>query len=129
MTCKKIRRKKRSVCVGGLSDRITIYDRDIRPPLFNTSEQTQLYSGGKEVWSSVETTRGKEIFNGTQLLGVRTHIILLRFDPEREVTTEDVVEFKGSYYDILGVQNLEERDEWLELSCGTRGNKNQENNL
>ena len=114
--------------MGDLNEQIIIWDRSITPPLFNTSEQTQAYTNSLTIWAGVNTIRGKEIFNGTQLVGVMTHIILVRFDPARDITEQNVVEFKGSYYDILGVQNLEERDEWLELSCGILGDKTQEDN-
>lgn len=126
--CQKIRRKKRSLCVGDLRDEIVIHDRDITAPLFDTAEQTQTYSNSLTVFASVNTVRGKEIFNGTQLVGVKTHNILIRFLDAREITQENVVELKGNYYDVLEVQNLEERDEWLELSCGILGDKTQENN-
>ena len=126
--CKKIRRSKRSPCVGDLRDEIIIHDRDITPPLFNTAEQTQAYTNSLTVWASVNTVRGKEIFSGTQLVGVKTHNILIRFLDTREITQENVVEFKGNYFDVLEVQNFEGRDEWLELSCGILGDKTQENN-
>ena len=126
--CQKIQRKKRSACVGDLRDEVILWDRDIKAPVFGSAEQTQTYSNNQTVWASVNTVRGKEIFNGTQLVGVKTHNILIRFDDSREITEENVVEFKGNYYDVLEVQNLEERDEWLELSCGVLGDKTQENN-
>ena len=126
--CQKIRRKKRAACSGDLRDEIILWDRDIKAPAFGEAEQTQTYSNGFTVWSSINTIEGKEIFNGAQLVGVKTHSILIRFDAGRNITAENVVEFKGNYYDILGVQNLEERDEWLELSCGILGDKTQENN-
>ena len=126
--CQRIRRKKRTVCVGDLRDEIIIWDRDIKAPAFGSAEQTQTYSNNQTVWASVNTVRGKEIFNGTQLVGVKTHNILMRFIDGRNITQENVVEFKGNYYDVLEDQNLEERDGWLELSCGVLGDKTQENN-
>jgi len=126
--CKKLRRLKRSPCTGDLRNEIILHDRDIEAPMFNTAEQTQEYTNPLTVWSSVNTVRGKEIFNGTQLIGIKTHIILIRFLDTREITVENVVELKGNYLDVIEVQNLEERDEWLELSCGILGDKTQENN-
>jgi len=126
--CKKLRRLKRAPCTGDLRDEIVLWDRDIEAPKKNTAEQTQEYTNNLTVWSSVSTVRGKEIFNGTQLIGIQTHLILIRFLDTRAITGENVVELKGNYLDILGVQNLEERDEWLELSCGILGDKTQDNN-
>ncbi|MEK0324940.1 MAG: head-tail adaptor protein [Nitrosopumilus sp.] len=125
--CKKLRRSKRMVCTGDLRNEIILHDRDIEAPLFNTAEHTQEYTDPLTVWASVTTVRGKEIFNGTQLIGIKTHIIWIRFLGNREITIENIVELKGNYLSILEVQNLEERDEWLELSCGIRGDKTQEN--
>lgn len=126
--CQKMQRKKRSACVGDLRDEVILWDRDIKAPAFGSAQQTQTYSNNLTVWASISTVRGKEIFNGTQLVGVKTHNIIIRFDSGRDITEENVVEFKGNYYDVLEVQNLEERDEWLELGCGILGDKTQENN-
>ena len=126
--CKKLRRLKRSPCTGDLRDEIILHDRDIEAPDFNTAEQSQAFTNPLTVWSSVNTVRGKEIFQGSQFIGTKTHIILIRFLDTREINIENVVELKGNYLDILAVDNLEERDEWLELSCGIRGDKTQANN-
>lgn len=117
--CVQIRRKKRQVCIGDMRDRVIIQTRAITVPDANSVDFTETFSADQTVWAMVETKTGTQIFDGTNIIGVATHDIYIRFIAG--VTFQKWLKFKSTYYDILDVQNLEERDEFYLLRCSLRG--------
>jgi head-tail adaptor len=102
-----------------MRDRVIIQTRAITVPSANSVDLTETFSGDQTVWALVETKTGTQIFDGTNIVGVATHDIYIRFIAG--VTFQKWLKFKSIYYDILDVQNLEERDEFYLLRCSLRG--------
>ena len=117
--CVQIRRKRRNVCIGDMRDRVIIQTRAITVPNANSVDFTEVFSADQIVWALVETKTGTQVFDGTNIVGVATHNIYIRFITD--VTFQKWLRFKNVIYDILDVQNLEERDEFYLLRCSLRG--------
>ncbi len=128
--CINIQKKDRKVCVGDMRDKVVIQVRTITPPSAGGSDFTEVFSSDKTVWAMIETRKdGKEIFDGTGLKGVATHYIYIRYIYNLETTFESWVKFKSKYYNIIDVQNLDERDEFLLLRCSERGTTSNQANF
>ena len=117
--CVQIRRKRRNVCIGDMRDRVIIQTRAITVPDANSVDFTEVFSADQTVWALVETKTGTQVFDGTNIVGIATHNIYIRFITG--VTFQKWLRFKNVIYDILDVQNLEERDEFYLLRCSLRG--------
>ncbi len=125
--CIKIRRKKREVCIGDMRDSIIVQTRVITPPAAGGVDFTEVFTADATVWALVETKTGTEVFDGTNIKGIATHFFYIRF--VANMTFENWVKYKLKEYDILDVQNLEERDEFYLLRCSLRGTTNNLSNL
>lgn len=117
--CSKIRRKKRSVCIGDLRSMITLQNRAITPPVFNGIDFSETFTDAAEVWALINTVSGKTFFDDAGTETSITHEIYIRYDST--VTAETWIEFDGRRLDILQTENLEERDEFMKLVCTDRG--------
>jgi hypothetical protein len=126
MTCKTISRKRPKVCIGGMRHKIEIHVRTLTPPSTGV-DFDEVLSEVKEVASMVETTKGTEVFDGTNLLGMATHLFYIRALSGQ--TAEDWLEFNGEYYDILDVQNFSEDNRFQVLRCNLRGSTSDPVNL
>lgn len=119
MGCKTIKAGSTKVCIGDMRHKIKINIRTLTPPIEDSVDFGETLSSEKEVWAALETSKGTEVFDGTNLVGVATHLFYIRALSGQ--TAESWVEFKGSYYRILDVQNYGERDRFQVLRCVLRG--------
>ena len=117
--CISIKKPLRSVCIGDMRDKVTLQTRTITPPAKGGTDFTEVFNADNVVWAMVETREGKEIFDGTNLKGVATHYIYIRYIPN--TTFEAWVKFNSKYYNIIDVQDLDERHEFYLLRCSERG--------
>ncbi len=121
MSVRKIlRRPLRKVSSGDLRAEVQIALKAIQAPNSASVAPDMAFQNIPLTWAKVVTTGRKELFAGTQLLGIKTHDITIRF-PDQEITSDHVVFWKGEIYDVLNTQNYEERDEYLILYCGEKG--------
>ena len=118
--CIKLKRKKRQVCIGDLDTLIDLQDRVITPPESGVDASETFTDACPDIWAKMETGRGQTIFDGTDTAQDVTHIFTIRFI-EGVVTAETWIRFKGQRFDIIDVEDLEERNEWLMLRCSNRG--------
>ena len=119
--CKRIVRKNRKICIGDMRERIQINIRTLKAPVDGSVDFSETFQEVETVWAMVETKTGVEIFDGTNLLGVATHFFYIRFLADIDFT--NWIKFKNQFFDILDVQNLEERDEFYLLRCSLRGDE------
>lgn len=118
--CTVKHRKKRRYCVGDLNTEIKLQSRAITPPVFGAVNFDDKFTDtNPTVWAAVNTVSGKTYFDDAGTETNITHIIGIRYDST--VTPETWVELNGRRLDILSMENLEERSEWLELTCTDRG--------
>lgn len=121
--CKQISRKRRNVCIGDLDSLITLENRDIEAPEFDTVDFDETFTtAAANTWSLIETVRGKTFFDGVSTEEDVTHWIYINFDAA--VTAETWVKLDdGRRLDILRVENLDERSDFQLLHCNDRGAK------
>lgn len=121
--CQAIRKKNREVCVGNMRDVIILQNRNITPPLFNTVDLDEDFQpidpGTPERFAMIETVTGKTFFDGVGTETPITHIIYIRYD--QLVTAETWIEFEDRRFDILAVEDFEERHTFMKLTCTDRG--------
>lgn len=123
--CKRIRRKHRKICIGDLNDLVCLQDRDLTAPKSGVDATEEFEDSGEE-WALVETSHGETVFDGTNTEVDVTHRIYISF--VECFTAETWIQFNNDRYDILDVENLEERNEWLLLRCTNRGTKDNKAN-
>ncbi len=117
--CVKIRTKKRKVCIGDLRDLIKLQNRDILEPIFGSPNFDEGFTDIAEVWAAINTVSGKEHFDDVGVGTTITHLIYIRYDAL--VTSETWVEFNNRRFDILDTEDVDERGEFLKLTCVDRG--------
>ena len=115
------RRKSRSPQIGDMRERIILQRRSLRAPVFNKSDPTHNYENIDTVWAKVETTEGKQLFNGVDPENVTTHEFCIRY--RSDVTTETRVEYDGERYKIESVEDLDKRKRFTLLRCNLLGNE------
>lgn len=118
-SCKFIKRKHRKICVGDLNTLIKLQSRNIVSPVFDNVDFNEDFQNQSEIWAMIETQSGKTTFDGISTDVNITHKITVRFDST--ITTETWVEIDSRKFDIVFTENIEERGEWLLLSCKIRG--------
>ena len=125
-TCVKIKGKKRNLCAGDLDKIITINNRKIAPP--TTDDDTDYSEDFTQVnfddtLAMVLTTKKGTLFFGNDTNVDRT--IDIEFYIYFLSGIVDVagiwIEFEGSNYDLLAVEDLDKRHEVLRLICSERG--------
>lgn len=119
MARKRIKPRKSQVCIGSMRHRIVINVRTLTPPDGTGVDFDETLTEKKEVEAGLETKDGIEVFDGTNLKGVATHLFYIRAIEGQ--TAEDWVLFKDRYYNILDIQNFEEMDRFMVLRCTLRG--------
>jgi len=121
--CTKKKRKSRQICIGDMRDQITLENRAIRPEEIDFAED---FTTVITVFALIETARGLETFDGANVVNLITHKMWIRFIPG--ITEETWVLFDDRRFDIMDVESLEERKEFLLLRCKERGQKDIEVN-
>ena len=119
MGCKYVKSKSKKLCIGDLSKKIQVLSRAITA---KTTDQNYNHNFTIvfEPFASVSTMRGKDVFDGSNLVGTATHVIRFRKN-SNIVTSQNFIRFKDQYYDILSVQNFNEDDEFYEILATNRG--------
>lgn len=116
----EVRRPRRKLCIGDLRDRIILQSRDITEPAFGARDFDEDFKQQDGVWASIRTTAGKVFFDGVNTDIAVTHEIRIRYDSR--VTAETWIELEdGRRLDVVNVEDLEERKEYLTLLCTERG--------
>lgn len=118
-TCVKIRRKKRQPCIGDMDELITLQGRTLTPPTSGVDATEEFADTNPDVWALVETTSGETLFDNTGTERDVTHKIVINFISG--VTAQSWVLFNNDRLDILTVEDLEERHEFLILRASNRG--------
>ncbi len=133
-TCVTIRGKRRSICAGDLDRMITLENRAIQAPTDGV-DYTELFTekpvdasilSPGDVWSMVETVSGATVFDGTNIERVYTHRFYIRWIAG--VTAQTWILFDGDRYEIINVEDLDARREFLLLKATIRGTSLNSNN-
>ncbi|MEE8341967.1 MAG: phage head closure protein [Candidatus Neomarinimicrobiota bacterium] len=116
--CQIIGPKHKKICAGDLRQRIEIQTRSITSPA-DCINFDELFTTVETVFASIETVNGQTVFDSTNTEVIVTHKIYIRF--LSTVTAETWLQFNNEKYDILKVENIDNRNEYLILRCNKRG--------
>ena len=119
MSCTNIAIKDRKLCIGNLSERITIQTRSIANNNTGTIELSESFTSLVDVWAAVETTRGSQLWDGVSVSNPFTHKFYIRY--RNDIDFNKWVEYKSEKYDIVDVEDFEQENEWLLLMCTRKG--------
>jgi len=120
MSKKIIDKPRRVARIGQLSSVISIHDRNIVPPISTMTDFTESFNNTLDVWAMIKSTGGKIFFDGVGTDVAISHEIYVRYDPT--ITTESWIELEDKMLlDIMNVENLDERNEYMKLLCRERG--------
>lgn len=119
--CKPMPANHRKLCAGDLIHEVQVLEKSLVPPVAGSVDYKIEFDQDKSpvVFASLSTPRGKVIFDNTGTGRDVTHVFGLYFNPD--YTSENVVLFDGRFFDVLDVNDLDERHEWMVLSCAERG--------
>lgn len=117
--CVPLRRKKRQPCLGDMDEVILLQDRALKPPVSGVDATEQFTTADADIWALVETVSGETMFDDTNTERDVTHKFIICF--LTGITAETWISFNGDRLDILGVEDLEERHEFLLLRASNRG--------
>jgi SPP1 family predicted phage head-tail adaptor len=120
-TCKKIKRLSEKVCIGSLNQQIDLQVRTLAAPTGDSVDFDLGFTVLKNVWSMVETVAGKVFFDDSNTDRSITHNFYIRYINGVEITAENWISYKGKYFDIVNVENLDEADRFLLLRATERG--------
>lgn len=125
--CIKVQRRRKQIYVGQMNEQIKLQDRAITTPVDDGVDYGEEFTNDNVVWAWMQTVRGRTEFDSTNIERVVTHEVAIRF--VEGITAETWYEFKGEMYDIINVENIDERDEFLMFDAMVRGNKEVQVNL
>ena len=117
--CINTKRRHRKPCIGDMDTIIKLQNRSITEPLFGSPDFDETFDGDNNVWGMLQTVSGKTIFDDVGKDVNVTHEIIINYD--NSVTDETWVELNGRRLDILLFEDIEERHEFLKLTCTDRG--------
>ncbi len=127
MGCRAVKLKSRRVCIGNLNKRIKIQTRALTSNNTGSIETIETFTDVVEVWAAIETTRGSQLWDGVEVSNPFTHKIYIRY--RDDIDYEKWVEYEDEKYDIVDVENLEQKNEWLLLMCTRKGDNTKEANF
>lgn len=114
------RRRRRIVAIGDMNEKITLQTRTLNTRFQSSSHEDDVsFTDVQTVWALVETTRGVQEFDGVELRAAYTHRFYIRYTPD--IDQMYWVEYNSKRYDIVDVENLDERKEFLMLKCRLTG--------
>lgn len=125
--CKKINAEHRKVCIGDMRWLIDIYNPVIVPPDITNGEIDYTVTKEPEttVWSMVKTFPNLAVFDSMNTETTISHDFYIRF--RTDITPEKNIRYPagtGLYYNIVLVENFENRNEFLRLRCNLKGVEN-----
>lgn len=112
------KRPYRKTPIGDLRDLVQIHTVTTRPRRGAGAEKvfTPLAKRPMKVETLGQTRHG---FNDVNIDEVPTHKITARY--RADLTAEKFLEFRGSYFEILDIEDLEERRQELVMKCRVTG--------
>ena len=124
--CVNANRRKKQICTGDLDTLITIEGRSITPPASGVDATETFTTENLDIWAMLETGRGTVFFDDTNIEKTITHEFSVVFISG--LTAENWVLFEGRRFDILMIEDFDERHEYQLLRCNERGTTSNETN-
>jgi len=113
-TCTKAKRSNRTVCASALNKRIELLDRSIQATQFGTKKFDEEFKEQDLVWAKLDTKRGKQTFDGTNLTTAFTHEFTIRYREDVADNGQQFwIKFEDRLFDIIDDEDLDENHEWI----------------
>ena len=110
---------RRIITIGDLNQRIKLQTRKLLTQFESGLEDIQAYVTIASPWACVETRRGSDTFDNIELGDTYTHVFHIRYRDNLPATIW--IEYKNQRYDIVDVENLDERNEFLKICAKLSG--------
>lgn len=117
--CVKLQSQQIQICTGDLNRKITVNVRSLTSPTGTGVDFNENMTVLKTVWAMIKTVGGAQVFDGTNITKTVTHNFYIRY--MANVTFENWILYNNQYYDLLGVQNINEQNQYMLLQANLRG--------
>lgn len=117
-SCSPVKFKHRGICTGDLDRIIKLRKRSLNAPPTGV-DFTHTFYDSIDTWAAVVSVKGKDVFGGTNMDIAISHIFYVRY--REGITAEWWVNFHSGNFDIVDVENFDERSEFIVLRCSERG--------
>lgn len=116
-----VRRPKTSVSIGDMSCYVTLQERALNSPINDGVDYSHTFTREEVIRAAIISVRGSQLWNGVETEDeVITHRVYIRALPF-PVTPQHWLLYQGERYDIKAVEKVDERSDFLELSCVKQG--------
>lgn len=118
------KKKFKKIDIGSMNCRIKVLTRAIRPPIGTNVNYNLNFSDFvpvANVWADMESTDGITMFDDTNTERVITDIFYTRYIPG--ITFTKWIEYRGNYYRIYKVENLQNENKFYMIYTGITGDK------
>jgi head-tail adaptor len=119
MSCKKTRIKENRYCIGDLKTKAIFYTRSLTARTDDEIDPNETFSGATTAWVGIQSIKGIDFFDGTNLNGTATIKMVARYSSSIEEKKWIVVNSK--YFKVLQSINVSQQSIWLEYLCEERG--------
>jgi head-tail adaptor len=119
MVCNKKRIKENRYCIGDLKTSAVFYTRALTERSDDEIDPSETFSGATTMWAGIQSIRGIDYFDGTNLNGTATVKIVARYSSSIENKKWIVINSK--YFKVLQTINVSQQSMWLEFLCEERG--------
>jgi SPP1 family predicted phage head-tail adaptor len=107
--------------IGDMRHKIEIRTQAIAPINTDNPDFGENFTLFKTVWAKIDTVSGEEIFAGTSLIKIVTHVFTIRYIAT--LTKEFWIFYQGNSYKIVDVEPLDERKVFMKIRCIIRGDQ------
>ena len=112
------------ICAGDLKNSITIERRSLDTPAPGSALPGHTYTTILTTRAKIKTKTGVSEWNQVSVGDKKSsHTITMKFTTLEFDTRDRVKDGSGNLYEILAVENIDERDNWLNLHCSRKGNE------
>jgi len=117
------RRRLQKAAIGDMRERVGLYERSIRPPVFGSADITEQYILLAKVWAKIDTIAfqgtGRDDFGGVDVGERATHSFTIRF--RDDLTAETVIDYRGEHYKIIKTTDMDERQLFIKMDAKVLG--------
>ena len=112
------------ICAGDLRTTITIERRSLDAPAPGSALPGHTYTTLFTARAKIKTKAGSSEWNQVSIAGNKSsHTITIKFTALSFDTRDRIRDISGNLYEILAVENINERDEWLNIHCSRKGSE------
>ena len=102
-----------------MNELIELNTRSLTVPEINSVDFGETFVITNSVYAMIETKIGASVFDQSNIERIVTHFFYIRYDAN--VTAETWINFRSDLYDIVDVEDLDARQEFMLLRCVLRG--------